>query len=58
MKITILDDYFDTIRTLPCFRMLDGHAVAFGQGDMPGQQIARLGPAHDAERAGAFADEA
>ena len=24
MKITILDDYFDTIRTLPCFRALDG----------------------------------
>src|SRR5690348_9686918 len=27
MKITILDDYFDTIRTLPCFRMLEGHEV-------------------------------
>ena len=27
MKITILDDYFDTIRTLACFRMLDGHEV-------------------------------
>ena len=27
MKITILDDYFDTIRTLPCFRKLDGHHV-------------------------------
>lgn len=27
MNITILDDYFDTIRTLPCFAMLDGHAV-------------------------------
>ena len=27
MQITILDDYFDTIRTLPCFRLLDGHAV-------------------------------
>ena len=27
MKITILDDYFDTIRTLPCFRMLAGHEV-------------------------------
>ena len=27
MKITILDDYFDTIRTLPSFRKLDGHAV-------------------------------
>jgi D-3-phosphoglycerate dehydrogenase len=27
MKISILDDYFDTLRTLPCFRKLDGHAV-------------------------------
>jgi len=28
MKITILDDYHDTIRTLNVFRMLDGHDVA------------------------------
>src|SRR3984893_12880038 len=27
MKITILDDYFDTLRTLPCFRKLDGHQI-------------------------------
>jgi D-3-phosphoglycerate dehydrogenase len=27
MKITILDDYFDTVRHLPCFAMLDGHEV-------------------------------
>lgn len=27
MKIAILDDYFDTIRTLDCFRKLDGHDV-------------------------------
>ena len=27
MKISILDDYFDTIRTLACFRKLDGHDV-------------------------------
>ena len=27
MKISILDDYFDTLRTLRCFRKLDGHAV-------------------------------
>src|SRR3954467_3092578 len=27
MRITILDDYFDTLRTLPCFRRLDGHQV-------------------------------
>ena len=28
MKIAILDDYFDTIRTLNCFRKLDGYEVA------------------------------
>jgi len=27
MKITILDDYFDTLRSLPCFAKLDGHDV-------------------------------
>ncbi len=28
MKITILDDYHDTLRSLPCFAKLDGHEVA------------------------------
>src|SRR4051812_45867538 len=27
MKITILDDTFDTVRTLPCFAKLAGHDV-------------------------------
>src|SRR5258708_28748994 len=27
MKIAILDDYFDTLRSLPCFAKLDGHDV-------------------------------
>jgi D-3-phosphoglycerate dehydrogenase len=27
MRIAILDDYFDTVRTLPCFARLAGHAV-------------------------------
>ncbi len=27
MKITLLDDYFDTIRTLPCYQKLEGHDV-------------------------------
>jgi D-3-phosphoglycerate dehydrogenase / 2-oxoglutarate reductase len=27
MKISILDDYFDTVRTLPCFGKLGGHDV-------------------------------
>jgi len=27
MKISILDDYFDTLRTLPCFEKLQGHEV-------------------------------
>jgi D-3-phosphoglycerate dehydrogenase len=28
MRITILDDYFDTLRTLECFRKLEGHQVS------------------------------
>ncbi len=27
MKVHILDDWFDTLRTLPCFQMLEGHDV-------------------------------
>lgn len=27
MKISILDDYFDTVKTLECFKKLDGHEV-------------------------------
>jgi D-3-phosphoglycerate dehydrogenase / 2-oxoglutarate reductase len=27
MKVSILDDYFDTLRTLPCFEKLAGHEV-------------------------------
>ena len=27
MNVTIIDDYFDTLRTLPCFRELAGHNV-------------------------------
>ena len=27
MKVSILDDYFDTLRTLQCFRKLDGYEV-------------------------------
>ena len=27
MKVAILDDYFDTLRTLPCFAKLAGHDV-------------------------------
>ena len=27
MNVSILDDYFDTLRGLPCFRKLDGHRV-------------------------------
>lgn len=27
LRIAILDDTFDTLRTLPCFRALDGHDV-------------------------------
>jgi D-3-phosphoglycerate dehydrogenase len=27
VRVSILDDYFDTLRTLPCFSKLDGHVV-------------------------------
>jgi len=27
MKVSILDDYYDTLRTLPCFSKLNGHDV-------------------------------
>jgi len=27
MKVAILDDYHDTVRTLACFRQLGGHEV-------------------------------
>ena len=27
MKVHILDDWFDTLRTLPCYRLLEGHDV-------------------------------
>ena len=27
MKVAILDDWFDTLRTLPCFKLLQGHDV-------------------------------
>ncbi|MEJ0047565.1 MAG: hypothetical protein WDN04_16655 [Rhodospirillales bacterium] len=27
MNVTILDDYFDTLRTLQCFKKLAGHKV-------------------------------
>ena len=27
MRVSILDDYFDTLRTLNCFALLDGHEV-------------------------------
>jgi D-3-phosphoglycerate dehydrogenase / 2-oxoglutarate reductase len=27
MKVSILDDYYDTLRTLPCFHKLNGHDV-------------------------------
>src|SRR5215510_15013955 len=27
MKITILDDYYDTLRTLECFKKLEGHDI-------------------------------
>ena len=30
MKISILDDYHDTLRTLDCFKKLSGHEIKIG----------------------------
>ncbi|HTC07385.1 MAG TPA: D-2-hydroxyacid dehydrogenase family protein [Acetobacteraceae bacterium] len=35
MKITILDDYHDTVRTLPCFALLAGHEVTIHNDHVP-----------------------
>ncbi len=44
MNVTILDDYFDTLRTLACFRRLDGHNVTVWTDhiDDPGELARRL----------------
>jgi D-3-phosphoglycerate dehydrogenase len=39
MKISVLDDYFDTIRTLPCFRMLAGHEVRIWNDHAQGDDV-------------------
>ncbi len=31
MRVTILDDYFDTLRTLPSFALLEDHQVEVHQ---------------------------
>ncbi|HKD77184.1 MAG TPA: hypothetical protein VKB76_16885 [Ktedonobacterales bacterium] len=38
MKITILDDYFDTTRTLPCFAKLAGNAVTIWSDHVQGTE--------------------
>src|SRR5215467_14871673 len=45
MKIAILDDYHDTVRTLACFRQLDGHEVTIWNDHMQNVDAlaARLG---------------
>jgi D-3-phosphoglycerate dehydrogenase len=40
VKVTILDDYFDTLRTLPCFTKLAGHEVTVWNDHM--QDVDRL----------------
>jgi len=44
MNIAVLDDYFDTLRTLPCFRKLDGHRVTVWNDhvDDPDALVSRL----------------
>jgi D-3-phosphoglycerate dehydrogenase len=48
MKISILDDYFDTLRTLPCFQKLAGHDVTVWNDHV--QDVAALAERlHDAD---------
>ncbi|MGC1779259.1 MAG: D-2-hydroxyacid dehydrogenase family protein, partial [Xanthobacteraceae bacterium] len=48
MKISILDDYFDTLRTLPSFRKLDGYDVTVWNDHL--QDVAALAERlHDAD---------
>src|SRR5262245_53021021 len=35
MKISILDDYYDTLRTLDCFKLLAGHEVTIWNDHVP-----------------------
>jgi D-3-phosphoglycerate dehydrogenase len=39
MKVTILDDWFDTLRTLACFRKLDGHEVTVWNDHVQDEQV-------------------
>jgi D-3-phosphoglycerate dehydrogenase len=39
MKVTILDDYADTLRTLPCFAALDGHDVTVWTDHVDDQEV-------------------
>ncbi len=47
MKVHILDDWFDTLRRLPCFKLLDGHEVTVWTDHQPDpEQLAeRIGAA-------------
>lgn len=39
MKVTILDDWFDTLRGLPCFARLDGHEVTIWNDHTEDEQL-------------------
>lgn len=39
MKVHILDDWFDTLRGLPCFRLLDGHDVTVWTDHAPDEKV-------------------
>ena len=51
MKVSILDDYHDTLRTLDCFRGLDGHEVeATSEPDPSAQRRIRMAPCWSGSR--------
>jgi D-3-phosphoglycerate dehydrogenase len=48
MKIAILDDYQDAVRSLPCFALLDGHAVEVFTEPMDEDALAQRLAEHEA----------
>ena len=39
MKVHILDDWFDTLKTLPCFDLLKDHDVPSGSPTSPTRNV-------------------
>jgi D-3-phosphoglycerate dehydrogenase len=57
MKVTILDDYFDTLRTLACFQKLKDHDVTVwrGRASFEARSLRSLAPQNDGAKLAATA---